>query len=142
MNTHRATTEQALKNTNEWIYKVTGNSQTWLDIAGTIATTSQDNLDRIKDLYDVEIKTTQQKQRTREELSKQLDVLYEVREAYKEQGRDTKKIDETISNYSETISNISQELKGKSKDAWSTILGTVEQTFEKIVRYRQNKIRK
>lgn len=133
MNTHRATTEQALKNTNEWIYKVTGNSQTWLDIAGTIATTSQDNLDRIKDLYDVEIKTTQQKQRTREELSKQLDVLYEVREAYKEQGRDTKKIDETISNYSETISNISQELKGKSKDAWSTILGTVEQTFEKLL---------
>lgn len=110
MNTHRATTEKALENTNEWIYKITGNSETWLDIAGGIATTSQDNLDRIKELYGVEIDTKEEKQKTLSVLKEQLDTLYKVRDEYATQGRDTKKIDETISNYASTLEEISTDL--------------------------------
>lgn len=133
MQAHRETTEQALENTNNLIWKIAGNSQSWLDIAGGIEKTSQDNLDRIKELYGVEIQTIEQKRRTREELSKQLDVLYEVKKAYEEQGRSTTEIDKTISNYSTTILNIKKELRGETKEAWNNVLGSVEQTFEKLL---------
>lgn len=110
MNAHRTTTEEALENTNNWLYKITGNSQTWLDTAGNIAITSQDNLDRIKELYGVEINTKEEKQKTLDVLKKQLDTLYKVREEYTMQGRDTKEIDKTISNYASTLDEISTDL--------------------------------
>lgn len=143
MSVHQQSIAENIKNAHKWTYKILGlEGQMYENIKETIIS-SQTELDKLKEMYDVEGATKEQKEDILQVMKDQYDMNLLGIEALEQQGYDVSQLKEINQQYYDEIKQrqdeINEDAKQQAKekeDAWKNLKDTALGVLKNIQDYK------